>query len=103
MKMSVIFLTCADDDEADKISNALLNKKLIACAKKFPINSNFWWKGEKDSANEVLILLETIEEKFKEIEREVKKLHSYETPMLFSIPVSQTTNEVNKWLEEELK
>ena len=103
MKMIIVFLTCADDLEADKISSILLDKKLIACAKKFPVNSNFWWKGEKDSANEVLVLLETIEEKFEAIEKEVKKLHSYEIPMLFSIPISQTTAEVSKWLKEELE
>jgi periplasmic divalent cation tolerance protein len=92
MKMIIVYLTCADNTEADKISNVLLDKKLIACAKKFPVNSKFWWKGEKDNANEVLVLLETVEEKFDKIEKEVKELHSYETPMLFSMQVSQTTD-----------
>ena len=100
--MSVIFLTCADEIEADKIADSLLDKRLIACAKKLPINSKFWWKGEKDNTNEVLVLLETVEEKFSEIEQEVKVLHSYETPMLFSIQVGNTTAEVTSWLEESL-
>lgn len=102
MKMIVIFLTCSDEVEADKISESLLDKKLIACAKKLPVNSKFWWKGEKDNANEILFLMETVEEKFAEIEQEVKVLHSYETPMLFSIPVDNTTTEVNTWLSENL-
>lgn len=102
MKMSMIMLTCADNAEADKISDSLLEKKLIACAKKLPINSKFWWKGEKDNANEVLVMLESVEEKFEEIEKEVKVLHSYETPMLFSIPVGNTTAEVTTWLEENI-
>lgn len=102
MKMSVILLTCSDEAEADKISESLLNKKLIACAKKLPVNSKFWWKGEIDNANEVLVILETVEEKFEEIEKEVKVHHSYETPMLFSIPIGSTTAEVNSWLEENL-
>lgn len=103
MQMSVIYLTCADDDEADRISNALLDKKLIACAKKLPIESTFWWKGNKDSAKEVLVMLETVEDKFGQIEKEVKRLHSYDVPMLFSIVVSQTTDEVRQWLKKELQ
>lgn len=95
-------LTCKDEVEADKISDSLLDKHLIACAKNLPINSKFWWKGEKDNSDEVLVMFETVEEKFEEIEKEVKALHSYETPMLFSIPVGNTTAEVSAWLEENL-
>lgn len=100
--MIIVFLTCADEKEANLISDTLLNKRLIACAKKLPIESAFWWDGKIDSASEVLVMLETIEEKFEEIEREVNALHSYETPMLFSIQVLKTTPSVENWLKEEL-
>lgn len=101
--MIIVYLTCADDAEADKISEELLDKKLIACSKKMLVKSSFWWEGKKDHANEVLLMLETVEEKFEQIEKEVQTLHSYDTPMLFSIAVSQTTKQVNEWLREELK
>lgn len=103
MKMIIVCLTCANDDEADKISAILLDKKLIACSKKLMIKSSFWWKGKKDKADEVLVMLETVKDKFKNIEKVVKEHHSYETPMIFSISISQTTEEVEKWLTEELK
>lgn len=100
--MIIVYLTCADDKEADKITGFLLDKKLIACSKKLSINSKFWWKGEKDSTNEVLVMFETIKDRFDEIENMVKAYHSYETPMLFSVSVLQTTETVKKWLKEEL-
>ncbi|MEK7559659.1 MAG: divalent-cation tolerance protein CutA [Patescibacteria group bacterium] len=103
MKMAIFLLTCADDKEADKISKVLLEKKLIACAKKLPVNSSFWWKGNIDKANEVLVLFESIEENFKKVEEEIRKIHSYETFVLFSLPVSQTTKAVEDWLKKELK
>lgn len=101
--MIVVFLTCVDDEEADRISNVLLDKKLIACAKKMSIESTFWWQGKKDNAKEVLVILETVEDKFEQIEKEVKLLHSYDTPMLFSLVVSQTTKQVNDWLKKEVQ
>lgn len=101
--MIVVFLTCADNSEADVISGALLSKKLIACSKQVSVSSRFLWKGNIDDAKEVLVMFETVEEKFDHIKKEIKRIHSYETPMLFSIAVSQTTDEVKKWLKEELR
>ena len=79
MKMAVYFLTCKDDFEAKKISKVLLEKRLVACAKKFPVNSSFWWKGKIDNAREVVVMFESIEENFEKIEKQVKKLSSYES------------------------
>lgn len=103
MKMAIYFLTCADNREADKISKALLEKRLVACAKKSLVSSSFWWKGKIENAKEVIVMLESVEENFDKINAVVNKLTSYETPMLFSIPVSKTTKGVEKWLKKELK
>lgn len=103
MKMAIYYLTCANAKEADKIANALLEKRLIVCAKKFSVESKFWWKQKIDNAREVLVMLESTEENFEKIEADVKKLHSYEAPLLVCIPVSKTTKGVGKWLKEELK
>lgn len=100
--MIIVYLACKDSAEADRISAALLDKRLIACAKKLPVESAFWWEGKKDSASEILVLFETIDEKFEEIEIIVSKLHSYDTPLLFAIPVIKTTDKVKKWLNDEI-
>ena len=102
MKMAIYYLTCESNDEADKISKALLEKRLIACAKKFPVESNFWWKEKLDSAKEIVVMLESIEENFTKIEEVVNQFSSYETPLLFSIPVSKTTKGVEEWLKREI-
>lgn len=103
MKMAVFVLTCADKKEADKIGDVLLKKKLIACAKEFSVSSSFWWKGKIDNSQEVLLMMESIEENFEIVNKEVRKVHSYETFVLFSLPVGQTTKDVEKWLNKELK
>lgn len=102
MKICILFLTCANSKEADKISKTLLEKKLIICAKKVPVTSSFLWKGKIGNANEVLLIMDSIEENFKKIKKEIVKLHSYESFVLFSSLVSQTTKEVRDWIEQEL-
>jgi periplasmic divalent cation tolerance protein len=103
MKMVILFLTCANEKEADKIIKSLLLKKLVVCAKKLPVSSSFLWKGKVDSSNEVMLVMDSIEEKFDAIEREVRKLHSYETPVLVSVPVNRASEGIERWMREELK
>jgi len=101
--MAIFMLTCANNAEADKIGKVLLEKKLIACCKKMPVASSFWWKGIIEQTDETVLMMESVEEKFGEVNKEVKKLHSYDTFILFSLPVGQTTKEVQEWLEKELE
>jgi uncharacterized protein involved in tolerance to divalent cations len=101
MKMAIYYLTCANDWEADKIAKSLLVKKLIVCAKQMPVLSNSWWKGKLSEEKEILLTMESVEENFNKIEKEVGKLHSHETFVLYSIPV-KTTKKIEDWIEEEL-
>ena len=63
----------------------------------------FRWKGKIDNAKEIIVILESKQDYFDKINAIVKKLSSYETYMLFSIPVSKTTKRVEDWLKKELK
>jgi periplasmic divalent cation tolerance protein len=82
--MILVYVTCRDRAEAERIAEGLLKKRLIACANMFPIESMYWWKGKITGDNEFAILGKTTEEKFSEIKKEVKKSHSYEVPCIIS-------------------
>lgn len=96
-------LTCKDGNEANIIIQALLAKRLIACAKKSTVSSTFCWKGKIEEAQEVLVTMESALEKFDEIEKTVKALHSYETFVLQAYPVLQTSTGVPEWIGEAIK
>jgi len=100
--MCLLFLTCANNKEADKIAKALLKNQLIVCSKKTPVSSSFLWQGKIDSSKEVLLIMDSVESKFKQIEKQVKKLHSYDTPVLVSLPISQASSGVATWMKKEL-
>ena len=71
-KMIILFLPCEDDKEASKITKALLDKKLVACVKRIPVESAFLWKGKTEQDHEVLLMLESVEERFEDIESRLK-------------------------------
>lgn len=100
--MTILYLVCSNEAEAERISDALLDKHLIACAKKLPVKSAFRWKGKLHKADEIVLLLETEDKFFNTIEDEVRKLHSHKTFILASIPVGKTSKGVSEWLKGEL-
>ena len=103
MKIITLFLTCSNDKEADNISKTLLKKELAVCIKKTKINSSFLWKREINKADEVLLIMDSMEEKFAEIEKEVRKIHSYKTFVLLAVPVIKSAKGVVEWVKKELK
>lgn len=97
-----VWLSCAHRDEADKIAKVLLDKKLIACAKQLPVKSTFSWEGKTDRSEEIWMSMESREDLFDEIEAEVAKLHSYDTFVLTSTPMTKISKKAQNWLEESL-
>ncbi len=102
MKFCLLFLTCTNQTEADKITRRLLEKHLIACAKSFPVKSQFLWHEKIDSSSEILLIMESCEEKFEEVESEIMRLHSYDTPVLISVPIGKIAKKTQAWLQNSL-
>jgi len=98
-----IWLTCKDEEEASQIAGRLLEKKLIACAKLSPVNSQFRWEGEIQQNNEIMLVMDSRNDLFKEIEKEVSKIHSYDTPNLQSTRTMNISTKTKEWLSKELR
>jgi periplasmic divalent cation tolerance protein len=101
-KHCLLYLSCKDEGQAEKIANALLAKRLIVCAKRIPVESSFRWQGKIEKSSEVLMIMESREELFDKVEAEVAKLHSYDTFVLESIPITRISAKAGRWVEDEL-
>lgn len=103
MKPTVLLLTCSSEAEADQIAAALLTQRLIACAKKIPVASQFRWHGTVKKANEIILLLESREDMFEAIELAVRKLHAHQTFVLMALPASRVSRGIEDWINQSLK
>lgn len=102
--MILVYVTCKNKKEAEKIGRNLLKKRLVACAKiAGTVRSRFWWKGKIDKADEILLILVSKEDKFDTIGKEILKLHSYEVPEIFSIKVDKVHKPYFDWLMREIR
>lgn len=101
-KFCQLWLTTANTVEAGEIVKVLLEKRLAACARQFPVSSDFRWQGKIERASEVLLMMESRVDLFDKVEAEVKKLHSYNAYVLEAVEVEKISKKAAKWLKEEL-
>jgi periplasmic divalent cation tolerance protein len=104
-KFRLVLVTCAALSEARKISRSLLQKHLAACVNihSAPIESVYRWKGKIETTREHLLLIKTTTRLLKSLEREVLRLHSYETPEFLVLPISAGSKGYLRWLSDSCK
>ena len=100
--MTLVYITCKDAKEANKISMYLLKKRLIACANIFPIKSLYWWNKKIINDNENVIIAKTNNKNFKKLVIEVKKMHSYQIPCILKINAF-ANKDYEAWAQKELR
>ncbi len=99
-KIITIYVTHANEEEAEKVTSHLLNKHLIACANFFPIKSTYWWKGALETNDEIVTLLKTREENYEQVKQEVLSIHPYETPCILKLD-AQANESYAQWIYNE--
>ena len=97
-------MTASSPEEADLISNSLLEKKLIACSNIISdMKSTFWWKGNIRNENEVMIIAKSTKAHLDNIIADVKSLHSYDVPEILAIQILGGNPDYLDWMIEETK
>ena len=96
-----LVLTCSSWQEAHKIADYLLQESLVACVEFLEVQSKYRWHGELDESREIKLIMETVAHNFDMIEREVTKLHSYDTFVLQQIPLTNLSSKAQNWLQAE--
>ena len=99
----VVFLTAANGEEATRLADMLVGAHLAACVQIMPeMESVYRWQGRIERQAEVLLIAKTTTAKFDELEREVRALHSYDTPEIIAVPVVTGSSPYLKWLDKSV-
>lgn len=99
----VVFMTAASREEAARLADMLVGARLAACVQILPeIESVYRWEGKIERQGETLILAKSTREKFDELDRQVRAIHSYDTPEIVAVSVSELSTPYHKWLQESL-
>ena len=99
--MIFIYITNPNIEEAKRISRYLLEKRLIACANIFPITSMYWWEGEIEEGEEVVLIAKTVESKYESVKNAVSEIHTYDIPCIAKLDVS-INEQYSDWIRREV-
>ena len=95
----VVLMTAGSQEEASRLAEMLVGAHLAACVQIMPqMESIYRWKGEVHREPEILLLAKTTAACFDELEREVRALHTYDTPEIVAVPVSHVSAPYLEWL-----
>jgi len=100
----LIYTTLPSLDEAKRVGDALVAARLAACVNMFPgMISIFEWKGAREEANEVAMIIKTRASLTEAVLRETKRLHPYELPALLVLPAEGGSAEYCGWIVSQTR
>jgi periplasmic divalent cation tolerance protein len=95
----IVLITAGSQEEARKIANALVERRLAACVNIVPqVESIYRWQGKVETAEESLLLIKTQAELFDRVSNAVKELHSYDLPECLMLEVAAGSPEYLDWI-----
>jgi periplasmic divalent cation tolerance protein len=101
----LVFVTCGTRREANRLARELVRSKLAACVNIFPnpVQSIYRWKGQVEIAKETLLLIKSSRARFRKLEREIRRVHSYEVPEIIALPIVTGSEPYLRWMRESVR
>jgi periplasmic divalent cation tolerance protein len=99
-----VYTTTEDGDEAGRIARSLVEKRLAACVQILgPVSSTYWWEDNVVEEHEYICVIKSRQDLYRDIEQSIREVHSYETPEILAVRLSEGSSAYFDWMEKELK
>lgn len=99
MDCAVVLSTTPTQDEAKKIAQNLLEKKIVACVTILPrATSFFWWDEKISQSNEFVLIIKTKKALVKNIVEVITQAHSYDVPEVISFSIEEGNVDYLQWV-----
>ena len=98
----IITTTTDSKENADTITQRLLEQNLVACVQSSTIQSTYRWEGKIVHSEEILLKIKTKRVLFQTIQEEIEALHVYDLPEIIMISLEEASSSYLKWMKEEI-
>ena len=100
----ICFCTCPDADTAERLAEALVEERLAACVNILPgLRSVYRWQAEVERADETLLLIKTVRERFDALSARIKALHPHELPEVLAVEAAAGLPAYLRWVADETR
>ena len=99
----LVLTTAGSEAEANKIAQALVERRLAACVNIIPrIQSVYRWRDQVEKSEEFLLFIKTKRALEPELRAAIRELHSYELPEHIVLAIEHGSEEYLKWMDESV-
>lgn len=96
-----VILSTLPPDHADRIAEALVGERLVACVNLTGVRSIYRWEGAVQRDEEVLAIIKTTRERIEAVKARLRELHPYQVPELLALPVADGLPAYLDWVRTE--
>jgi periplasmic divalent cation tolerance protein len=97
----LVLSTFGNADEARRISRALVEEHLVACANLLPaIESIYHWKGKVETSSETMVVFKTTTDRYWQLENRLRELHPYDVPEIIAVRVHAGLPAYLRWIDD---
>ena len=91
-----------DKKGAIALAEALIAQHLAACVNVLsPCTSIYHWQGKVESADEIPVLIKTLQQHYDQVEQLIKMMHPYELPEVIMVPILNGLPAYLQWIANE--
>lgn len=102
MDLVQITTTTETPDQARKIADHLVDRRLAACVQLMgPIISTYRWQGSVERAEEFMCFIKTRRSLAAEVEAAIRSLHSYDNPEIVVTQIEGGSSDYLGWVTSE--
>lgn len=100
----IILCTTNSQNNAVKIAQQLLDKRLAACVSLLPeLTSVYRWKDQISQDKEIMLFIKSTYNNQSELFAAIKEIHPYATPELICLDLDQVDGSYLEWLTKSVK
>ena len=99
----IVLTTAGSEEEAQKISHQLVERRIAACVNTVPyVTSIYRWQGKVEEGSEWLLVIKTTAELFGHVRHAIAELHSYELPECICLTVEDGAPNYLEWIADSV-
>lgn len=99
----IVYSTFASEDDAARVTRALVEERLIGCANLVPgVRSLYRWEGRIADEREVLAIMKTRKQDWTALLSRLHELHPYDTPECIAVRMAAGAPKYLAWLDASL-
>ncbi len=96
----MLYITAANEKEAEAIATTLVEERLVACVTMAPVRSVYRWEGAVQHDTETLLFAKTRADLVERAMARIVELHSYEVPCVLVLPIEAGHKPYLDWVDE---